>query len=98
MPFSAQVTRVRDSNQTKICTLTCVDTDAPGTAQAYLFANAIGGMRPCHKVPTWAEVTKLTGPDSESEFQVVPTLNGFTITKLTAGAVNAPITLSVEIH
>ena len=98
MPFSAQVTKVRDSNQTKICTLTCLDTDAPGTTQAYLFANAIGGMRPCHRGPTFAHVEKLAGPDSESEFQIQPSFNGFTITKLTAGITGNQITLQVEIH
>jgi hypothetical protein len=97
MAFSAQVTKVRDSNNTKICTLTCLDTDAAGTAQAYLFANAIGGMRPCRRGPSFVEITKLTGPDSESEFQATISAVGFTITKLTAGAVGAPITLSVKI-
>ncbi len=97
MPFSALATRVRDSNQTKVCTITCLDNDPPGSVQAYIFAAAIGGMRPCYRAPAFAHVEKLTGPASASEFQVVPALSGFQITKLTAGIVGALITLSVEI-
>jgi hypothetical protein len=99
MAFSAQVTRIRDRNQTKQCSLTCMDNDAAGTVQAYLFANAIGGMRPCYRTPTDATITKRTGPNSESEFQIeAMTTAGFTIRKLTAGAAAAQILLEVEIR
>ena len=98
MPFSAQVTRVQNRNQTKKCTLTCLDNDAAGTFQAYAWANAIGGMGASHRPPREATITKLTGPNSESEFQIeAMSVSGFTIRKLTAGAAVALITLAVEI-
>jgi hypothetical protein len=98
MAFSAQVTRIQDRFQTKKCTLTCMDNDAPGSVQAYLWANAIGVMSPAHRPPRDATVTRIGGPNSESEFQIeAMTAAGFTIRKLTAGAAAALCTLGVEI-
>lgn len=97
--FSAQVTVIQNRNQTKKCTLTCMDNDPPNSVQAYLWANAIGGMGGAHRVPRDATITKLTGPDSESEFQIeAMTAAGFTIRKLTAGVAAAQILLEVEIQ
>jgi hypothetical protein len=99
MAFSAQVTRVENHNQRKVCTLTCMDNDAPGSVQAYLWANAVGGMSPHYRTPRDATITRVTGPNSESEFQIeAMTVAGFVIRKLTAGAAAAQCTLSIEIE
>jgi hypothetical protein len=94
MPFGAG-TRILDRNQTKIVEIPYDCGDAPN-AVAYTFAGC--GCRPCHKTPTFAKITRLTGPNSESEFQITAmSTTGFTIAKVTAGGAGVA-TLRVKFH
>jgi hypothetical protein len=88
-------TAVLDRHQTKIVNITFDCADAP-SAQAYTFAGI--GMGDCYRVPRHAKVTRLTGPNSESEFQITAmSRTGFTIAKLTNGGAGAA-SLIVRLH
>jgi hypothetical protein len=87
MPFGA-ATAVKNRNQTKIVSIPFDCGDA-ANAVAYTFA-AIAGMSDCYRTPRHASITRMTGPNSESEFQITAmSKTGFTIAKLTAGGAGA---------
>jgi hypothetical protein len=94
MPFGAG-TAVLDRHQTKIVNIPYDCSDA-ANAVAYTFAGC--GMGDAYRVPRFAKITRLTGPNSESEFQITAmSRTGFTIAKLTAGGAGAA-TLIVKLH
>lgn len=87
MPFGAAVA-VKNRNQTKIVMIPFDAGDA-ANAVAYTYAT-IAGMSASHRTPRHATITRLTGPNSESEFQITAmSTTGFTIAKLTAGGAGA---------
>jgi hypothetical protein len=92
-------TAVLDRHQTKIVRIPFDAADVPpGNPAALVVVFAAIGMGDCYRVPLFAKITRLTGPNSESEFQITAMARtGFTIQKVTNGGAGAA-TLIVKLH
>jgi hypothetical protein len=95
MAWSATATSVYFRNQTHICTVACLDNDAP-SSQAFTFAGA--GMGDMTRDPREVELTKVgSGADVETGFMVTAmSRTGFTLRKLTAGGAGGLVTLRLR--